>query len=248
MNSAPPSLISCTELEFSYADSERPLLSGVNLVVPRGEVVAVLGPSGSGKSTLLRLLAGLQPHSNGGVAQSPSVQAFVFQTPVLMDWLPVKLNISFPQSELSLTESEWLTELLVAVELDSAASLFPRQLSGGMKSRVQLARALFKRAELLFLDEPFGALDERLRLQMQYLFKRLRASFGFTAVLVSHSLEEALFLADRIFVLDRFDGAAHATLRPFQGPTFPFGDFDTLQSGPFARSLGDLRRLILSRS
>jgi NitT/TauT family transport system ATP-binding protein len=189
-------------------------VDGIDLDVGPGEFVAVLGPSGCGKSTLLRAVAGLDPVQAGRVAiGAPDARAlgrhdlaFVFQDAHLLPWRRVRGNVALPlelrgvERRLRLRAAD---DAIAQVELAEAASLFPSQLSGGMRMRVSLARALVTDPGLLLLDEPFAALDEitrqRLDEQLHALWRRRRM----TVLFVTHSLVEAAFLAQRVVVLSR---------------------------------------------
>ena len=184
-------------------------LDGIDFSVAPGEIVAVLGTSGSGKSTLLRLVGGLEPVSagevrlEGRVVTGPSPKlGFVFQEPRLMPWLKVRDNVAFGLGGLPRGQQRARAEIaLDRVGLAHAADSWPRQLSGGMAQRVAIARALVTRPEVLLLDEPFSALDALTRLELQTLVLQLWERRKFTAILVTHDVEEAIFLADRVAVL-----------------------------------------------
>lgn len=187
------------------------VLADVTLSARPGDFVALIGPSGCGKTTLLRLLAGLTPPSAGAVTLDGVVPtearnrlAFIFQEPTLLPWLTTRRNVELP---LRLgrpphdKENGRVQELLKLVGLEQAAEQFPRQLSGGMKMRVSLARALMRQPGLLLLDEPFAALDELTRNRLNEDLLRLREQTPFTAFFVTHSVSEAVFLSNRVFVL-----------------------------------------------
>ncbi len=186
-----------------------PVLDHVNLTVEPGEFVALLGPSGCGKSTLLRLVAGLEPARSGDITQDgapitrpdPS-RIVVFQDPTLFPWRRVRDNVALgPQARgLLAQQGERVDEALRLVGLSEFARSYPHQLSGGMAQRVALARALVNDPELLVLDEPLGKLDSLTRLQMQSELINLWQRKGFSALLVTHDVEEALFLAQRVVV------------------------------------------------
>lgn len=176
----------------------REVLQGVDLRVERGEFVALLGASGSGKSTLLRILAGLDPAADGRVAVPPRVSV-AFQEPRLLPWQRVWRNVVFgldapDRRSLALTA-------LGEVGLTHLADAWPKTLSGGEAQRVALARALVREPQLLLLDEPLAALDALTRLRMQRLIAELCARHNLTAILVTHDVDEALLLADRVLVL-----------------------------------------------
>jgi sulfonate transport system ATP-binding protein len=184
-------------------------LEGVNLEVGVGEIVAVVGASGCGKSTLLRMVAGLeQPsigtvHLNGRRVAGPSRDVgLVFQEPRLMPWLSVRDNIAFGLHHLRHQERRELAEAAIErVHLAGFADALPKELSGGMAQRTALARALVARPPLLLLDEPFSALDALTRQALQDELLTLWAQDRPTMLLVTHDLDEALALADRVVVL-----------------------------------------------
>jgi len=199
-------LLDAESISFSYnsSESELNIFQDENFQIKEDEVITIIGESGSGKSTLLKLLANLLKPTSGIINNFCSTKgSFVFQTPVLLDWLSVEENIIFPEKLSNNVDVEILESLLKDVELHWAKKKYPRELSGGMRSRVQLARSLYRKTNILFLDEAFSALDEKLRLQMNMLFKRLRKQYRVSAVIVSHLIEEAVFLADRIWEIRR---------------------------------------------
>ncbi|MFA1547631.1 ABC transporter ATP-binding protein [Actinomadura chokoriensis] len=175
------------------------VLDGVDLTVERGQVIALLGASGSGKSTLLRILAGLDDEATGEFTTTSS-QAVVFQEHRLLPWKRVADNVALGVR--SPDAGERTARALAEVGLADRGRAWPAELSGGQSQRVAIARALIREPELLLLDEPFGALDALNRLKMQALFGRLQAAHGFAALLVTHDVEEAILLADRLLVLD----------------------------------------------
>ncbi len=176
----------------------RRVFDGFSLRVARGETVAVLGASGSGKSTLLRAIAGLVKPQRGAIRSNGEI-GYVFQEPRLFPWLDVERNVAFaargPQ------ERARVTEVLELVGLGSVHRLLPKELSGGMAQRAALARSLVRHPSLLLLDEPLAALDALRRLELQGALRRLISAMGTAAVLVTHDVDEALFLADRVIVL-----------------------------------------------
>lgn len=185
-------------------------LDGIDLHVAPGEFVALLGPSGCGKSTLLRLVAGLEPATTGRLAQDGAAitrpdpsRIVVFQDPTLYPWRRVRANVALgPQARGALRQqAHRVDDALARVGLAEFADAFPHQLSGGMAQRVALARALVNDPRLLILDEPLGKLDSLTRLQMQGELLQLWQRSGFSALLVTHDVEEALFLAQRVVVL-----------------------------------------------
>nr|WP_234811923.1 ABC transporter ATP-binding protein [Mycolicibacterium canariasense] len=176
----------------------------VDLRIGRGEFVAIVGPSGCGKSTLLRMAAGLEQPTSGSVLLDTTSVGFIFQEPTLLPWRSVRANVELC-AELNGIDPRVVKstaqETISAVGLDQFADQLPRTLSGGMKMRVSMARALTLSPEVLLLDEPFGALDEMTRLDMQVELQRLYAERGFSAVFVTHSVPEAVYLADRVVVM-----------------------------------------------
>jgi NitT/TauT family transport system ATP-binding protein len=194
----------------------RSILDSVDLAVSAGEIVSILGASGAGKSTLLRIAAGLiAPHEGDvRVDGAPLVGtradvALAFQDPCLLPWLSVERNVAFGlgfrrQPRLTRSEREArVTAALQAVGLAHAARLAPRQLSGGMAQRAALARALAREPRTLLLDEPFGALDELTRADMQRLLVRVVRDTQAATLLVTHDIDEALLVSNRVAVLGR---------------------------------------------
>jgi NitT/TauT family transport system ATP-binding protein len=197
-------------------------LGPVDLDVRRGEFVSLLGPSGCGKSTALRLLAGLSAPTSGSVSIAHAAQGarrsigFVFQEPTLMPWATVEDNVSLPLRLAHSSDSAAKTrvaEVLTSVGLADFAGVYPRELSGGMKMRVSLARALVTDPDLLLMDEPFAALDEitrfRLNNDLLTLWRRLRK----TVVFVTHSVFESVYLSERVIVMTARPGRVSAEFR-----------------------------------
>lgn len=206
------------------------VLSGVDLEIARGEFVALLGRSGSGKSTLLRALAGLDPDYTGTV-EVPERRAVVFQDPRLQPWLRVLPNVllGLPRE----TGRELGRQALREVELAGHERDWPVTLSGGEAQRVALARALVREPELLLLDEPFGALDALTRIRMHALLRTLCARHTPAVLLVTHDVDEAILLADRIVVLTG-DGGLGTPIPVDLGPSRAQ---DTLEFGALRRAL-----------
>jgi sulfonate transport system ATP-binding protein len=192
-------------------------LSGIDLAVGEHEFVSLVGTSGCGKSTLLRIVSGLERPSAGQVrlerrpVTSPSSDvAMVFQEPRLMPWLTVRDNVRLALTGLSKSEQNArIEEALEKVGLSAAADALPRQLSGGMAQRAAIARALVRRPRILLLDEPFSALDSFTRLKLQNHLSALWQAAAFTLILVTHDVEEAVVLSDRVIVMHGQPGRIH---------------------------------------
>ncbi|WP_377298664.1 ABC transporter ATP-binding protein [Rhizobium sp. SGZ-381] len=194
---------------YTIGDRPLPVLDDVSISVKPGEFVALLGPSGCGKSTLLRLAAGLdlplagRLTEDGRTIEKPHPdRILVFQEATLFPWMTVRKNVAAGLDARGLLKSEGyrVDEILRRVGLEAFAHVYPHQLSGGMAQRVAIARALVNEPKLLLLDEPFGKLDSLTRLSMQQELVQLWRDVRFTAVLVTHDVEEALLLADRVIV------------------------------------------------
>ncbi len=202
-----------SELAFAYPGAGS-VFRALNLQVQPGEFVAVLGPSGCGKSTLLNLLAGFLQADGGSVQlngqsirpEMPEL-GYVFQSPNLFPWLTVLDNVRFGLKMAgSLSATEQLARArhyIDLVGLGAAAELFPHQLSGGMRQRVSLARTLAPEPSLLLADEPFGALDAITRRHMNEELLRLWSQLGQSILFITHDIDEAIFLADRVVLLGR---------------------------------------------
>jgi NitT/TauT family transport system ATP-binding protein len=187
-----------------------PVLDGIDFEVAAGEFVAFVGPSGCGKSTLLNVLAGFEPADQGAIEVDgepvlgpSSKRVFVFQEPGIFPWLTVWENIGFglPERAPRARRDEIIGRLIKLVGLRGFEHAYPSELSGGMKQRVEYARALAVDPDVLYLDEPFGSLDALTRLEMRREIARLWKATGKTCLLVTHDVEEACELADRIAVL-----------------------------------------------
>lgn len=196
-----------------YTSNNRPLhaLSEISFEVAKGEFVCIVGTSGSGKSTLLRILGGLLAPTTGGVwlddepiTEPPPAIGFVFQKSNLMPWRTVMENVLLPLEiggRIGSSERARAQALLETVGLSDFAHTYPAQLSGGMAQRLAVARALIQQPQLLLLDEPFGALDALTRERLNLELLHIRQLYGQTVVMVTHSIDEAVFLADRVLVL-----------------------------------------------
>ncbi|MEU4165010.1 ABC transporter ATP-binding protein [Actinoplanes sp. NPDC026670] len=227
--SAVPLEISGAGKEFTTSGRRRAVLAGVDLTVAAGEVVALLGPSGCGKSTLLRLAGGLDTPTSGRVlVDGQPVRAFeprcavVFQEPRLLPWRTIERNVAYglPRDVTGDQARAEVAHWLSVVGLAEFAKHRPRQVSGGMAQRAALARALARRPGVLLLDEPFAALDALTRLRMQDLLAEVQRTAGTTVLLVTHDVDEALHLADRVVLLGAgpsAPGTAASASPPSQG-------------------------------
>ncbi|MFY8106171.1 MAG: ATP-binding cassette domain-containing protein [Elstera sp.] len=188
----------------------QPVLRGFDLDIPAGQFIAIIGRSGCGKSTLLRLIAGLDTPSGGTLtvggerAEAATATRLMFQEPRLLPWASVLRNVEvgLGQDRRKPGALGRALEVLKSVGLDARAHDWPSVLSGGQKQRVALARALVSHPRVLALDEPLGALDALTRIEMQGLLERVWLDQGFTAVLVTHDVSEALALADRVILIE----------------------------------------------
>ncbi|MNZ90807.1 Aliphatic sulfonates import ATP-binding protein SsuB [compost metagenome] len=177
------------------------VLQNIGLRLAEREVVSLLGPSGCGKSTLLRIVAGLEREFSGRVERGGEEGdvAFVFQEPRLMPWLSVEENIGF--SDDRAFDRERVARLIAEVGLEGFAKALPKELSGGMAQRVALARGLYSRPRVLLLDEPFSAVDAFTRMKLQDLLLQLAERHAIALLLVTHDVDEALYLSDRVLVM-----------------------------------------------
>ena len=229
--------ISGVTKRFAVGDGELEALAPIDLAIPRGEFVCMIGASGCGKSTLLRIVAGFEEPTTGEVSIDGKVitgpgsdRGMVFQDYALFPWMTVKENISFgprqrhlPREEIGRTTDEFVR----MVGLERFADRYPNQLSGGMKQRVAIARVLANDANILLMDEPFGALDALTREQLQNELLQIWKRTGVTTIFVTHSVEEAVLLADRVLVMSagpgRIDSDFHIDLprpRDVSSPEF----------------------------
>lgn len=207
-----PGLLSIRVTSKSFAGNA--ILRNIQIEIGSGEVVALVGPSGCGKSTLLRIAAGLERNFTGQIslsgravnAPNPAI-GLVFQEPRLLPWLTVADNVAFSEGGAKGARHH-AVELLEEVGLRGWADALPKQLSGGMAQRVALARGLYRQPAVLLLDEPFSAVDAFKRMELQELLLGVVRRHGVTALVVTHDVDEAVYLADRVAILD----AAPATV------------------------------------
>lgn len=217
----PPNKIVANSIHFTYENTK--ILNNINLTVKEGEFLVLMGPSGCGKSTFLRLLAGLEQPQEGeilinekSIKAAPPHCGVVFQDYSLFPWLNTRDNIALALKQrnprLKKKELHHIAEqYLSLVNLANAGSKYPGQMSGGMRQRAAIARALSFGADLLFMDEPFGALDPITRVQLQDLLLQIKTSEKRTIIFVTHDAEEAIYLADRIILFTPAKGGAVTT-------------------------------------
>jgi NitT/TauT family transport system ATP-binding protein len=208
---------------FAVGDGELEALAPIDLTIPKGEFVCMIGASGCGKSTLLRILAGFEEPTTGSVAMygkaitgPGSDRGMVFQDYALFPWMTVRENISFGPRQRKLPAEEIAKiadEFVRMVGLERFAERYPNQLSGGMKQRVAIARVLANNAGILLMDEPFGALDALTREQLQNELLQIWKRTGVTTIFVTHSVEEAVLLADRVLVMSAGPGRIESDFR-----------------------------------
>ncbi|MCW2526397.1 MAG: NitT/TauT family transport system ATP-binding protein [Pseudonocardiales bacterium] len=237
---------------FTSRRSEVVALQDIDLTIGRGEFVALIGPSGCGKSTLLRVIADLLPPTSGQVvvngktarqARLDQDYGFAFQQAGLLDWRTVQANIELPLALHGAdkpTRKARAKELLELVGLEDFANSRPQQLSGGMQQRVAIARALAERPALLLMDEPFGALDEMTRERMQTELVRIAAETSAAVVFVTHSIPEAVFLANRVVVMSPRPGRIAQIVKVDLGER----NFDTRESPAFFAAITAVREAL----
>lgn len=215
---------------FGTNGSTRQILTDINLEIATGEILSIIGASGSGKSTLLRALGGLDVGFTGqvlidgaAVSEYDARCAIGFQEPRLLPWATVADNVALglPDGLSKAAGQSRVAELLRLVGLEHAADHRPREISGGMAQRASLARAMARDPEILLLDEPFGALDALTRINMQQLLLDVHAQTGTTTVMVTHDVDEALLLSDRIILLDASPHTPGATIANIFTPPVP---------------------------
>jgi len=234
----PPPFVTLRDVAKRWSNGVT-VLEDIGLTAARGEFISLIGPSGCGKSTLLRILSGLTQVSSGTVTldgMTPTaareIMSFIFQDATLLPWRTVMgnvgLGLELAGAKSAAHRREACTELLRLVGLSDVAGHYPRQLSGGMKMRVSIARALATRPKVLLMDEPFGALDEMTRDFLNEEVLRLREVDRFTTFFVTHSVAEAVFLSTRILVLRAKPGRIAEEIPV----PFPFPRTSSLRSAP----------------
>jgi len=213
-----PPFISIANLSKEYLNDKQ-VIRGLSLAAASGEFVSVLGASGCGKSTLLKMIAGLSSISGGSIQiggmnpkDARDVMSFVFQDPTLLPWRTVAGNVELALEFEGLPKTSRvgrIDSVLKLVGLSDVSAYYPRQLSGGMKMRVSIARALATTPRLLLMDEPFGALDEMTRNRLNEELLALKDAQRWTTLFVTHSISEAVFLSDRIILMSGNPGKVH---------------------------------------
>jgi NitT/TauT family transport system ATP-binding protein len=244
---------------FSGANGKVQALSGIGFTASAGELISVLGPSGCGKTTTLRLIAGLESPTAGTIrvhgrtvtsaetAQSAGL-GVVFQDARLLPWFDIEENVALPLRLKGVAREARLAkarDLLALVGLTGFERARPEQLSGGMRQRAAIARALIVEPRILLLDEPFGALDAMTRDHMNVELQRIRQTMSCTALLITHSIAEAVFLGDRVLAMTPRPGRIARTLEvPFKHPR----DIDLQTTPEFQGFVRELRALLTGKA
>lgn len=240
---------------FQSAGRAVQALENISLGLPAGRVGVLLGPSGCGKSTLLRMIAGLEKPSDGNITLNGRAvhrpgrdRGMVFQDYSSFPWLSVRDNVAYGlkiNGDRDALNEGTVDHFIRAVGLERFADVYPHQLSGGMRQRVAIARTLANYPELLLMDEPFGALDPETRWQMQDLLLNVVRKERSTVMVVSHDIEEALYLGDVVFFLSRHPGRLRETIFTDFKSSLPPNDREAfLQSGDYRRLELHIRRLM----
>jgi len=247
-----PPIVELRDVDKRFGDGP-PILDKVSFAAGRGDFITLIGPSGCGKSTILKLISGLIPVSAGrivvdGMEPSSAVErlAFVFQEPTLLPWLSVSRNVEVPlrlQGAGAQRRAKVVGKALALVRLEDRRDYYPRQLSGGQKMRVSLARALSVEPRILLLDEPFAALDEITRNHLNEELLAIRQQLAWTAFFVTHSVAEAVFMSNRILVMSANPGRLHDELRV--DLPYPRTE-ETRESAPYQKLVGEVSRILRS--
>jgi NitT/TauT family transport system ATP-binding protein len=254
MTQLPPALVSLREITKIFSNGVT-ALAGFDLDVFAGEFVSLLGPSGCGKSTVLRLIADLAQPTGGSVTWPGSTDhdhrgeiGFVFQDPTLMPWADVADNVWLPLRLRGVSRPDArdrIAESLALVGLSDFANAYPRELSGGMRMRVSIARALSLKPRLLLMDEPFAALDEIARFRLNDDLLRLQGDLRCTIVFVTHSVYESAYLSSRIAVMSSRPGRIVADIRG-EAPGPRSKEFRT--SARYAELCGQISQVLLDQT
>jgi nitrate/nitrite transport system ATP-binding protein len=227
MNDSNYLCISHVDMVFEGANGTNPVLKDINLDVRRGEFISLIGHSGCGKSTVLNIVAGLLRATSGGVivdgreANAPGPdRAVVFQNHSLLPWLTVYQNVEiavdkiFRDTRSGAERREWILHNLAMVHMEHALDRLPSEISGGMKQRVGIARALAMEPKVLLLDEPFGALDALTRAHLQDEVIRIQGELGNTVMMITHDVDEAVLLSDRVVMMTNGPSATIGQVMP----------------------------------
>jgi NitT/TauT family transport system ATP-binding protein len=249
-------MLDVTGISHTYGSgaTSHTALGNITFSVEKGEVVCIVGPSGCGKSTLLRAISGLLPPTAGEsrfmgqvITQVPHDLAFVFQeySKSLFPWLTVRGNVEFPLKARGMSRRqrhEVVAEALGWVGLGDAVEKYPWQLSGGMQQRVAIARALVCQPALLLMDEPFASVDAQTRAELEDLLLRVRREYSTTVLLVTHDIDESVYLADRVLVLSKAPSRIVSTL----DVTLPAerDQITTKETDEFVHLRGEVARLL----
>lgn len=239
------------EMSFEHKGKTNKVLDGIEFTAFKREFVCVVGPSGCGKSTLARLIAGLETKDSGDilvenkqVVEPGPDRGMVFQSYSLFPWMSVKENVMFGLTQGGMSKNTAETEALQWIDLvglEKFAEAYPHQLSGGMKQRVAIIRALANQPKILLMDEPFAALDPQNRLKMQQYLLEIWQNIDITIFFITHDLDEAIYLADRILVLDANPGRVREVVNvPLPRPRAD----DTLLSPAFMATKEYLESLV----
>jgi NitT/TauT family transport system ATP-binding protein len=244
-------IVELAGVDKRYGDGPA-ILDKVSFSARSGDFITLIGPSGCGKSTVLKLIAGLSPATSGRIvvdgaaAGSAEKLAFVFQEPTLLPWLSVQRNVELPQrlnGEGKEPRAESARRSLALVGLSDRTDYYPRQLSGGQKMRVSIARALTVSPRILLLDEPFGALDEMTRDHLNEELLAIRQQLAWTAFFVTHSVPEAVFLSNRILVMSANPGRIHEEI----GVDLPYPRTEvTRESAPYQKLVAEVSGILRS--
>lgn len=244
--------VKATGISLYYLNNGSALhvLDDVSLEVPKGRIVALLGPSGCGKSTILNLLGGILKAEGARIEASGEVErawdrsavgkiAYIFQDPALLPWRTIRGNIGLPFEIAGIPNSENRVDQIIAdVGLNGFSDSYPREVSGGMRQRVALGRALALEPEFLLVDEPLSSLDQRSREELDIYIRKLQVENGFSVLLVTHNVEEAILVSDNIILLShrpaRVIGDHVNSLPRVRG-------FETIISREFANEVANLR-------
>ena len=247
-----PPVVRFENLVKSFGDGP-PVIDGITFSARHGDFISLIGPSGCGKSTVLKLMSGLLPLTSGEIVidgmnpvNAREELFYVFQEPTLLPWLSVRANVEMPLKIRGRSTSERAAaakRALALVGLSERADFYPRQLSGGQKMRVSIARALSMTPKVLLMDEPFGALDEMTRDHLNEELLTIREQQAWTAFFVTHSVAEAVFLSNRILVLSANPGLIHTEVKV--DLPYPRTE-DTRLSAEYQRLVAEVSHLLRS--